>query len=46
YSKGFGHTDLVSVSDRDLADFIESRRHHWAGHPADSFKAKMAGRHS
>jgi general stress protein 26 len=44
YSKGFGHTDLVSVTDRDLADFIESRRHHWAGHPADSFQNRMAGR--
>jgi general stress protein 26 len=33
YSKGFGHTDLVAVSDRDLADFVESHRHHWAGHP-------------
>jgi nitroimidazol reductase NimA-like FMN-containing flavoprotein (pyridoxamine 5'-phosphate oxidase superfamily) len=31
YSKGFGHTDLVRVSENDLADFIESRRHHWAG---------------
>jgi general stress protein 26 len=44
YSKGFGHADLVRVTDRDLADVIESRRHHWAGHPADSFQAKMAGR--
>jgi nitroimidazol reductase NimA-like FMN-containing flavoprotein (pyridoxamine 5'-phosphate oxidase superfamily) len=33
YSKGFGHTDLVTVSDRDLEEFVESRRHHWAGHP-------------
>jgi nitroimidazol reductase NimA-like FMN-containing flavoprotein (pyridoxamine 5'-phosphate oxidase superfamily) len=31
YSKGFGHTDLVRVSEYDLAEFIESRRHHWAG---------------
>ena len=31
YSKGFGHTDLVSVADSDLAEFIEARRHHWAG---------------
>lgn len=31
YSKGFGHSDLVRVTDRDLSDFIESRRHHWAG---------------
>jgi len=34
YSKGFGHTDLVRVTDRDLADYIESRRHHWAGYRA------------
>jgi len=33
YSKGFGHTDLVRVREQDLAEFIESRRHHWAGHP-------------
>ena len=31
YSKGFGHTDLVRVNDNDLAEFIEARRHHWAG---------------
>jgi len=31
YSKGFGHTDLVRVNSRDLAEFVESRRHHWAG---------------
>ena len=30
YSKGFGHSDLVNVTDRDLADFVEARRHHWA----------------
>ena len=34
YSKGFGHTDLVRVTDNDLAEYIESRRHHWAGHRA------------
>lgn len=33
YSKGFGHTDLVRVSERDLAEYVESRRHHWAGQP-------------
>jgi nitroimidazol reductase NimA-like FMN-containing flavoprotein (pyridoxamine 5'-phosphate oxidase superfamily) len=44
YSKGFGHADLIRVTDRDLADVIESRRHHWAGHPAESFTSKMAGR--
>jgi nitroimidazol reductase NimA-like FMN-containing flavoprotein (pyridoxamine 5'-phosphate oxidase superfamily) len=31
YSKGFGHADLIRVSDRDLAEYVESRRHHWAG---------------
>ena len=34
YSKGFGHSDLVRVTDNDLAEYIESRRHHWAGHRA------------
>jgi nitroimidazol reductase NimA-like FMN-containing flavoprotein (pyridoxamine 5'-phosphate oxidase superfamily) len=34
YSKGFGHTDLVRVTDNDLAEYIESRRHHWAGYKA------------
>ena len=34
YSKGFGHTDLVRVRENDLAEYIESRRHHWAGHRA------------
>jgi nitroimidazol reductase NimA-like FMN-containing flavoprotein (pyridoxamine 5'-phosphate oxidase superfamily) len=31
YSKGFGHSDLVHVTDSDLAEFVEARRHHWAG---------------
>jgi len=31
YSQGFGHTDLVRVTDADLAEYVESRRHHWAG---------------
>ena len=34
YSKGFGHTDLVRVTENDLAEYIESRRHHWAGYRA------------
>jgi hypothetical protein len=34
YSQGFGHSDLVRVSDADLAEYVESRRHHWAGHRA------------
>jgi nitroimidazol reductase NimA-like FMN-containing flavoprotein (pyridoxamine 5'-phosphate oxidase superfamily) len=31
YAKGFGHSDLVKVTDADLAEFVEARRHHWAG---------------
>jgi nitroimidazol reductase NimA-like FMN-containing flavoprotein (pyridoxamine 5'-phosphate oxidase superfamily) len=31
YSKGFGHSDLIKVTDGDLAEFVEARRHHWAG---------------
>ena len=31
YSRGFGHSDLVKVTDADLAEFVEARRHHWAG---------------
>jgi nitroimidazol reductase NimA-like FMN-containing flavoprotein (pyridoxamine 5'-phosphate oxidase superfamily) len=34
YSKGFGHSDLVRVTESDLAEYIESRRHHWAGYRA------------
>ena len=34
YSKGFGHSDLVRVTESDLAEYIESRRHHWAGYKA------------
>jgi len=34
YSKGFGHSDLVNVTENDLAEYIESRRHHWAGYRA------------
>ncbi len=30
YSKGFGHSDLVRVSDHDLEEFVEARRHRWA----------------
>jgi hypothetical protein len=29
YSKGFGHTDLVTFSDRDLDVHIESKCHRW-----------------
>jgi len=34
YSKGFGHSDLVRVGENDLAEYVESRRHHWAGYRA------------
>jgi PPOX class probable F420-dependent enzyme len=34
YSKGFGHADLVRVSENDLAEHIEARRHHRAGYKA------------
>jgi hypothetical protein len=34
YSKGFGHADLVRVTENDLAEYIESRRHHLAGYRA------------
>ena len=29
YSKGFGHTDLVSVAADDIAESLQSMRHHW-----------------
>ncbi len=29
YAKGFGHTDLVRVSEADLVEHVESRRHNW-----------------
>lgn len=44
YSKGFGHTDLVRVTEGDLAEFIENRRHHWASHPAERYEAQAAAR--
>ena len=34
YSKGFAHTDLVRVTSHDLVEYIEARRHHWAGSKA------------
>jgi general stress protein 26 len=33
YAKGYGHSDLMRVTEDDLAEFIERRRHHWAGSP-------------
>jgi nitroimidazol reductase NimA-like FMN-containing flavoprotein (pyridoxamine 5'-phosphate oxidase superfamily) len=32
YSKGFGHSDLVSFSERDLDLHIDTLQHHWNGH--------------
>ena len=34
YSNGFAHTDLVRVTATDVANYIEARRHHWAGYHA------------
>jgi len=34
YSQGFGHTDLVLVTDADLAEHVESAQHRWANHRA------------
>jgi nitroimidazol reductase NimA-like FMN-containing flavoprotein (pyridoxamine 5'-phosphate oxidase superfamily) len=31
YAKGYGHADLMRVTEHDLAEFVERRRHHWAG---------------
>src|SRR6516164_2088782 len=37
YSKGFGHSDLVSFSERDLDLHIESLQHRWVGNgPTES----------
>ncbi|MBZ0138399.1 MAG: pyridoxamine 5'-phosphate oxidase family protein [Pseudorhodoplanes sp.] len=44
YEKGFGHTDLVRVNEEDLAEYVESRRHHWANHPAERYQRQSAER--
>jgi hypothetical protein len=31
YSKGFGHSDLVRVSQDCRIEHVEALRHHWAG---------------
>ena len=31
YSKGFGHSDLVTFSERDLDVHIGTKRHRWDG---------------
>lgn len=37
YSLGFGHTDLVKIEADDIAETLDSMRHHWlAGTPATS----------
>jgi general stress protein 26 len=40
YSQGFGHTDLVQVNEKDLSEFVESRRHHWAGDASERLRTK------
>jgi hypothetical protein len=32
YSKGFGHSDLIAFSERDLDLHLESVSHPWHGH--------------
>jgi hypothetical protein len=32
YSKGFGHSDLIAFSERDLDLHLESVSHPWDGH--------------
>jgi len=34
YSKGFGHSDLVTFSERDLDVHLNHRRHRWVGNGA------------
>lgn len=38
YSHGFGHSDLITFSERDLDFHINSARHHWDGvtHPSST----------
>jgi hypothetical protein len=31
YAKGFGHSDLVTVSEREVKDHVEILRHNWLG---------------
>jgi hypothetical protein len=31
YSQGFGHSDLVTFSERDLDVHVQTLRHHWDG---------------
>jgi len=42
YSKGFGHSDLVTFSERDLDLHIESLRHRWDGGGATEGASNLA----
>ena len=46
YSKGFGHSDLVAFSERDLDLHIESLQHRWVGNgQIQSASTASAGTH-
>ncbi len=40
YSQGFGHSDLIAFSERDLDLLIDSLHHHWAGTPVPEGQPK------
>lgn len=40
YSQGFGHSDLIAFSERDLDLLIDSLHHHWAGSPVPEGQPK------
>jgi general stress protein 26 len=42
YDKGYGHADLMRVTEDDLAEFVERRRHHWAGESATHYSSEPA----
>jgi hypothetical protein len=42
YSKGFGHSDLVTFSERDLDLHIESLQHRWVGDGATTSSSTKA----
>ena len=47
YSKGFGHSDLVTFSERDLDVHLNHRRHDWVGDdPADPSVPEVRSRGS
>ena len=41
YAKGYGHADLMRVTEDDLAEFVERRRHHWAGESNHNHAAEV-----